>query len=138
MNSVLNKRLLLVDDEELNLFIGKQFLSNTYDVDVAKTGYDALDMIEMNHYDLILLDINLGDERMDGIRVMRTIKALPKYRKTKIIAVTAHSDARDWYMHEGFDELFLKPLAREGMLDLLERVQEIPRAQHAVYVQQVA
>ena len=108
-NKIVN--VMVVEDEATSIFIAERALQEHYNVDCVTNGYDAILALKTKQYDVILMDINLGDEQMDGIRTMRQIRQGTKHPKVKIIAVTAHSDARDWYRKEGFDELYLKPVA---------------------------
>jgi CheY-like chemotaxis protein len=119
-----NIKILLVDDEPLSNFVAGKFLEKHYEVKSVTNGYDALETLKNEHFDIVLLDINLGDEAMDGIKVMRLIRSCAHYKRVKIIAVTAHSSARDWYIAEGFNEFFMKPLVREGILPLLKDISE--------------
>lgn len=114
------KKILVVDDEAVSIFVAKKILSQKYEVEAVTNGYDALDRMQTVKFDMVLLDINLGDDRMDGIRVMRKIRQENKFRKTKLVAVTAYSDMRDWYISEGFDEFFMKPLIGPEILSTLD------------------
>jgi CheY-like chemotaxis protein len=62
---------------------------------------------------------------MDGIKTMRMIRNNPKYRNLKIIAVTAYSDNRKWFIEQGFDELIIKPVV-EAMIPALKDHLEKP------------
>jgi CheY-like chemotaxis protein len=125
--------ILVVDDEAISNFVAQKFLEKHYRVTCVTNGYEALEMMKKTHFDVVLLDINLGDETMDGIKVMRMIKSERAYKRTKVIAVTAYSAAREWYIAEGFDEFFMKPLVREGILPVLEKVLTESRDQFSRY-----
>ena len=75
--------------------------------------------MEEKEFDIVLMDINLGDERMDGIRTMRIIKHNRKHRYVKVFAVTAYSDDEQWFLKQGFDGLFVKPI-NEKMITALK------------------
>ena len=67
------KRILIVDDEKNIVGSLKEILTEEgYDVSVAGDGLDALDMIQSDPPDLLLLDIWLPG--MDGIEVLKTVK----------------------------------------------------------------
>jgi len=63
------QRILIVEDENLNIDILMKTLGNEYKITVAKTGELALKRAENNALDLVLLDIMLPD--MDGYEVCR-------------------------------------------------------------------
>ena len=73
------RRVLIVEDEIINQEMLKETLSGTYDVSVASTGKEALDIIREQNETIstILLDLNLPD--MDGIDILKQIKDSPVY-----------------------------------------------------------
>jgi CheY-like chemotaxis protein len=114
------KSILIVEDDPTNIFITEKYLQEHFQGDSVTNGYDALKAMEKRKYDVILMDINLGDEKMDGIRTMRMIRQNRKYRHTKIFAITAYSNNRESYIKQGFDEFFMKPV-NEGLLELINQ-----------------
>ncbi len=86
MNSTLAK-VLIVDDTETNLDILIEALGDDYDVSVAMDGERALEIVEEEHPDLMLLDIMMPG--MDGYEVTQRIKSNPKTRETAIIFISA-------------------------------------------------
>jgi DNA-binding NarL/FixJ family response regulator len=58
-------------------------------VDVARTGSDALQVIDLRRPDVVLLDVELG-ERDDGIELIREVEALRP--ETRVLVITAHDD----------------------------------------------
>ncbi len=85
-------RLLLVDDNEIDLHIAEELLvAAGASVATANSGREALDMLaaDANVCDLVLMDVELPG--MDGIEVTRLIRAQPKLAGIPILALTAHS-----------------------------------------------
>ncbi|GEN35398.1 MULTISPECIES: response regulator [Aneurinibacillus] len=82
-------RILLVEDNPSNreLFIEILQLKPEYEVYVAESGMDALNMLETFYPDLILMDIHMP--RMDGLAVTRTIKSIPELASIPIVALSA-------------------------------------------------
>ena len=82
------KEILIVDDEP-DVVVPIQFLMEQqgYKVMIAGRGEDALDLIYRYNPDLVLLDIMLPG--IDGFEVCDIIRLNPKYRKIKIIFLTA-------------------------------------------------
>jgi len=82
-------KLLVVDDNESNLDILLHLL-DPYDVIVALDGNSALDLLQYEAPDVILLDIVMPG--LDGYEVCRRIKANPQWRHIPILFITAMTD----------------------------------------------
>jgi CheY-like chemotaxis protein len=121
METIKNKKkeILIVEDDPCYAFVLETTLNVFFKTTTVSNGCDALIAVEKNIYDAILMDINLGDANMDGLRTMRLIKQLNKNKRLKIFAMTAFSDAREWYMKQGFEDLFIKPIEKERIINLL-------------------
>ncbi|MBT3258149.1 MAG: two-component system response regulator [Deltaproteobacteria bacterium] len=79
--------VLVVDDTEANVDILVDALGELYDVSVAMDGREAVETVEAEAPDLILLDIMMPE--MDGYEVCETLKADHRYTKIPIIFLTA-------------------------------------------------
>ena len=80
------QRILIVEDENLNIDILMKTLGNEYKITIAKTGEQALKRASNNSLDLVLLDIMLPD--MDGYEVCRRLKKMPHLKNVPIVFVT--------------------------------------------------
>lgn len=103
-------KVLIVEDDPTNIFLAEILLKNEFEIHSVTNGHDAIKAVDEKEFDVVLMDINLGDEGMDGIRTMRIIKQKRRHRYLKIFAITAYSDAEQWFLKEGFDEFFMKPV----------------------------
>lgn len=84
-------RILVVDDEPgLRQLYQKVLSRQGYDVRLAANGADALLALGMSMPDLILLDLAMPD--MDGISLLRVIRATPGMEKIPVIVLTAFTD----------------------------------------------
>src|SRR6266487_2024652 len=85
--------VLVVDDGAANRELIRMFLS-TIDCDVrlAADGVTALEMIEADPPDLVLLDVRMP--RMDGYEVCRRIKAMPRGKLLPVVMITGLSQTR--------------------------------------------
>jgi two-component system, cell cycle response regulator DivK len=104
------KKILIVEDVELNVELLVQLLEDEYELVTATDGAAALALLETQHPDLILMDISLPV--LDGLETTRRIKAQPELRHIPIIALTAHAmqgDA-DKARAAGCDGYLTKPL----------------------------
>jgi cyclic di-GMP phosphodiesterase len=88
-----SQAVLIVDDTETNIDILVETLGDHYDVMVAMDGEGALEAVEDEIPDLVLLDIMMPG--MDGYEVCRRLKADERTRKVPVVFVTAMGEAQD-------------------------------------------
>src|SRR5437764_5615085 len=133
------KRVLIVEDDELNVKLLEAKLSSEYfEVIVADNGPTALELAESELPDIILLDIMMP--RMDGFEVCRRLKANPRTADIPVVMVTALSDVADRLrgLESGADEFLTKPVndtalfARVRSLVRLKRMMEELRLREEV------
>jgi putative two-component system response regulator len=92
-------KILIVDDEPLNLKVLKQVLQDDYRLSFAKNGMDALELVKKERPGLILLDVMMPG--MTGFEVCRQLKSDPDTHTIPVIFVTALADEAD--ESEGFN-----------------------------------
>jgi two-component system cell cycle response regulator DivK len=116
------KRILIVEDNELNLKLLKDILEfHGYTIIFTALGETALDLARQHVPDLILLDIRLPD--ISGIEAARRLKADAQARAIPIIAVTAFAMPGDRaaILDAGCDDYISKPFNLLDILALVER-----------------
>ncbi len=91
--------VLVVDDTETNIDILMDILADDYDVVVAMDGEGALEAVEEDRPDLLLLDIMMPD--MDGFEVCRQLKDNPETADIPVIFLSALAEDED--KQKGFD-----------------------------------
>lgn len=94
--SLLNKalpKILIVDDEPANLKVLRQVLQDLYRLSFARSGEAALELLQKEEIDLILLDIMMPD--MTGFEVCEKVKQNPDTARIPVIFVTALKDTID-------------------------------------------
>jgi len=107
-------KVLLVEDYEGNIVVLSYILEDMdMDYDVAKTGLEALNLWKENHYDLILMDIQMPE--MDGFTATKSIRQIENEQDldhTPIIGMTAHAlvGDKDKCIEAGMDEYMPKPI----------------------------
>ena len=119
----LGMRILITEDEkDLANAIAKGLRKQGYAADIAYDGEEALFMVDVNDYDLVILDLNLP--KVDGIEVCQKIRALDT--PIGILMLTARSglDDRIKGLEKGADDYLVKPF---HFPELLARVRAILR-----------
>ncbi len=91
--------ILIVDDNPINIDILLETLKHDYRFGVAKNGHKALEYLEKNKPDLILLDVMMPE--IDGFEVCRRLKKNPRLMDVEVIFITALNDAK--YITQGFE-----------------------------------
>lgn len=118
-----NKRVLIADDNMLNIKVAKRSLSDfNFEIDECYDGQQCLDkIVNGNEYDLILMDIMMPN--MSGETALKKLKEKPNF-KIPTIALTADavSGAREKYISEGFIDYIAKPFSREQIKEKLDIV----------------
>jgi CheY-like chemotaxis protein len=102
-------QVLLVDDDELNRYVGKLMLDTlAVGATLAASGQAALQHLQRQRFDLVMMDVSMPD--MDGYTTTRQIRAAG-YADLPIIAVTAHAieGERERCAAAGMDGYLAKP-----------------------------
>lgn len=108
------KRILIVDDEPpIQRMLRRNLTVCGYDVFVAGTGEDAIEMVHLHKPDLILLDLSLPGE-LDGLDVCRQVR---HWTQTPIIVVSARSEDSQKVeaLDLGADDYLTKPFSNDEL-----------------------
>jgi len=116
-------KVLLVEDELVNRELGAVLLRSIgYEVVCARDGFDALDIVERQDFDIILLDLRMPG--MDGYMTATKLRLKEKPgRRTPIVAVSAHVTPKDKErcLEVGMDGSLQKPLTLQKLADTLDK-----------------
>jgi Signal transduction histidine kinase len=108
-----NKRVLIVDDNKVNLKVAARLLSSfNLEIDQVQSGQECLDRINVGEkYDLIFMDDMMP--RMSGVETFKRLKELETF-DIPTIALTANAIAgmKEKYLSQGFDDYLSKPINR--------------------------
>jgi signal transduction histidine kinase/CheY-like chemotaxis protein len=110
--------ILLAEDNLINQKVAQSIFKNIgYEIDIAKNGKEALEMVEKQDYDVVFMDLLMPE--MDGYQASREIRN--KGLKIPIIAMSADEDSvtRTAAMDAGMNEYVMKPARVENIKQLL-------------------
>ncbi len=122
--SLAMRKILLAEDVKINQYICRQMLESWgCRVDVANNGLEVLELLSLNNYDCILMDIQMPE--MDGMEAARQIRQLSDTTKASIpiIAVTANALRGDpeKYRQAGMTDFLPKPYEEEFLFKVISK-----------------
>ena len=119
------KQILMVDDVTTNLICAAEVLRQSYEVSTAKSGRQALLMLNEMEPDLIMLDINMP--QMDGYEVFAKLQENPKWAKIPVVFLTAESDMTNEVkgLSMGAMDFIRKPFDPEVMKTRIDKIMSI-------------
>lgn len=115
--------MLAVDDVAVNLEVIKGLLKKTQiQIDTASNGFDAIELIRKNHYDIILLDDRMpGLTGTETLAKIRSEHILPKDIPVIVVTANARMGEKEKYLESGFDGYLSKPIWGFELESLLRR-----------------
>jgi two-component system cell cycle response regulator DivK len=113
-----NVKILLVEDDEINIYVAERILSRKFKVKVARNGIEAVHMAAREVFDVLLVDINLRHS-VDGTEVLDEVRKDSLNDSTPIFAVTgmAMPEDKEHYLSLGFDRFFTKPVNYQEIVE---------------------
>ncbi|WP_306580173.1 response regulator [Pseudomonas sp.] len=114
-------RILLVEDNPVNQLVAKGMLAKLgCQVQLATQGAEALEMLEQDEFDLVLMDCNMPV--MDGYEASRRIRQSGRWPHLPIVALTANAmpEERERCRAAGMSDYLAKPFRREELLALVD------------------
>src|ERR1700677_526562 len=103
-------RVLVVEDEKrLNDILQRCLKSEGYTVDGVYTAADGLHNIKTNHYDLVILDLQLPDGT--GTSLLKQLRALGHTMPALILTARSDLDSKVEHFRAGADDYVVKPVA---------------------------
>ncbi|MDF1821329.1 MAG: ATP-binding protein [Alcanivoracaceae bacterium] len=116
-------RVLLAEDNVVNQMVALEVLKLVgVQVDVANNGAEALQMLEQQSYDCVLMDVQMPE--MDGFEATRRLRMNPSLRGTHVIAMTANASEEDRQrcLNAGMDDFVAKPIRPVKLYSQLARL----------------
>jgi CheY-like chemotaxis protein len=114
-------RILLAEDNQVNQKLALRLLDQMgYRADIASNGLEAIESIERQTYDVILMDVQMPE--MDGLDATRRIRRLVKVTQPHIIAMTANAmeGDREMCLAAGMDDYISKPIRVPDLVKALD------------------
>lgn len=120
--NLVNRRILIVDDNIINLKVATRLLSDYHCIiDTLTSGVDCVDKISVGaSYDLILMDDMMP--KMSGTETLHKLQGIEDFN-TPVVALTANaiSGMREKYLSEGFSEYLSKPIDKVELNQVLNK-----------------
>ena len=113
-------RILLAEDNVVNQKLALRLLEQMgYRADLASNGIEAIESLERQTYDVILMDVQMPE--MDGLDAAREIRKLTSATQPHIIAMTANAmeGDRELCIAAGMDDYISKPIRVNELVDAL-------------------
>jgi len=119
-------KILIVEDNDINAKVLELILKKLtfeYSTTFASDAREAFEKTSKEQFDLVLMDINLGDGEMTGTEVMKELKKDIQYQNIPIYAVTCYSlpGDKERFLREGFDKYISKPINHQLLLQEITR-----------------
>jgi signal transduction histidine kinase/DNA-binding response OmpR family regulator len=122
-------RILLAEDNAVNQKVALRILDKLgYRADVASNGIEALEALERQPYDVVLMDVQMPE--MDGLDASRRIcERWPDESRPRIIAMTANAmiEDREACFAAGMDDYLAKPVRPDELAEALSRARTYGR-----------
>ncbi|MEO1132217.1 MAG: response regulator, partial [Cyanobacteria bacterium J06639_1] len=119
-------RILVAEDNTINQKIALRFLARIgYVGDIAANGFEAIDALQRQQYDLIFMDVQMPE--MDGIEATQRIIEIWGNDRPRIIAMTANAlqGDRESLLASGMDDYVSKPFSFATIQEVIEKWGEL-------------
>lgn len=123
-----NPKILIVDDNDLNIKLCRAILKDNYQIFTATSAEEGLESAKRILPDLILMDIQLPG--MDGLTATRAIRSDDQLKETPVIALTSFAMVgdREKALSAGCDEYLPKPIDIQSLKSTVARFLDAPPA----------
>lgn len=119
-----DKKILLVDDNSLNIKVANKILErfNANDVTSLDNGFDCIDLIKSGkRFDIILMDDMMP--KMSGVETFHKLKELPGFdQPVVILTANAITGMKEKYLSEGFEDYLAKPIEKDELIRVCNTV----------------
>lgn len=122
LNKLKGKKVLLVEDDDVNQFLVKKILKDMHIVlTIANNGLEAMDQVKKESFDAILMDIEMPV--VDGIGTTQQIRALTDTNKSHVpvigLSANPFETNGEKYIAQGMNDFMSKPINETELLSKL-------------------
>ncbi len=120
-NHLSGRKILLAEDDLINREVARELLHAAgLQVTTAQSGREAIDQLEHESFDLVLMDIQMPE--LDGLAATRMIRLDERFRQLPIIAMTVHArdEDREECLGAGMNDHVIKPFDPEELYAVLD------------------
>ncbi|MDX2247759.1 MAG: response regulator [Bacteroidia bacterium] len=116
--------VLIVEDNPINALVLGKIIEDFCQVIKVENDEQTFVAVEKYPFSLILMDINLGGNSLDGEAIMKMLRKDFGKETLPIFAVTSYAlpEDRERFLASGFDNYFAKPIAREEIIPVVKKV----------------
>lgn len=118
-----NVRILIAEDNPVNQKVAQRMLEKFgFQVDVVNNGLEAIEALARQHYDLVLMDVQMPI--MDGLEATASIRSQEGTERVPIVALTANAfkEDREMCLSVGMDEYVSKPINPKQLLKVIRKL----------------
>ena len=114
--------VLLVEDSYEGQLLVKHYLVHSYNVLIAKSGEEAIDLLMTHDIDAVLMDLHLASD-LTGLQTTQIIRSIPDKMHVPVIALTAFAmqGTRESCLEAGCNDYIEKPTTKQKLLTLLNK-----------------
>jgi len=126
-SDILHGKILIVDDQEANVRLFERILHGAGYVSISSTkdSNEVCDLHSKNHYDLILLDLEMPSLAFSGFQVMERLKEIEPGGHLPVIVITAHPNHKLHALQAGARDFISKPFELAEVLARVHNMLEI-------------
>ena len=118
INGETRQKILLIEDNYDTQLIFKIYLRELYELEIAETAEDGIELLKKNNYNLLILDINLPG-KLDGSAVLNELRNEMNRKDFPVLVVTAYAmkGDREKYLSQGANDYLPKPIMKDDFMD---------------------
>ena len=119
-------KILVAEDHPVNQMMAEMLLNKLgYQVSLAVNGKEVLEMVKLQHFDLILMDVQMPE--MDGLEATREIRQNTFGLQPQIIAVTANAmrEDKEKCLEAGMNDYISKPIQSDLLMEALQKASSL-------------
>jgi len=105
-------RILLIEDDKVNAIVFQHYFQQEFNIVHLLAGYELFDELTKLPTDIVILDINLGKDDINGIKLVNAIREHPTFNDIIVFALTGYATHGDeaHFLSKGFNKYISKPV----------------------------